>query len=272
MEYDLSMPTVWANKSSEGLFLSKKTKKRGETMAEGRIFKIESMGLVDGPGIRMVIFFQGCPLRCKFCHNPESHSFTGGQTISTEELMKKILRFKPYFDRSGGGVTFSGGEPLAQDVFLLEILKACKRENIHTCLDTSGVGKGNYKEILSLCDMVLYDVKATDNNAYKKICGRDIKETEDFLKALDESNSKIIVRQVVIPDINDNDEYMSNLKKYIKEKIPRTSKVELLPYHKLGEHKYKELGLISPLAETSPMDKGRAEKLWEKHFKNMEDK
>ena len=150
MEYDLYAPTVWANKSSEGLFLSKKTKKRGEQMAEGKIFKIESMGLVDGPGIRMVVFFQGCPLRCKFCHNPESHSFSGGQKVSTEELMKKILRFKPYFDRSGGGVTFSGGEPLVQDVFLLEMLKACKRENIHTCLDTSGVGKGNYKEILSL--------------------------------------------------------------------------------------------------------------------------
>jgi len=241
-------------------------------LAEGRIFKIESMGLVDGPGIRMVIFFQGCPLRCKFCHNPESHLFSGGEIVSSEELLKKILRFRPYFERSGGGVTFSGGEPLLQDDFLLEILKACKKEGIHTCLDTSGAGKGNYDEILSLCDTVLYDVKATESSLYKDICGGNIEETENFLKALNKSSAEIIIRQVVIPGINDNDEYMKGLKKYIKQNIPRASKVELLPYHKLGEHKYSELGLVSPLLKTEPMNKDIAKKLWEKYFKNMEEK
>ena len=240
-------------------------------MAEGRIFKIESMGLLDGPGIRMVIFFQGCPLRCKFCHNPESHLFSGGEVVSSEELLKKILRYRPYFERSGGGVTFSGGEPLFQDDFLLEMLKMCKKEGIHTCLDTSGTGKGNYDEILSFCDTVLYDVKATESSLYKKICEGNIEKTEEFLKALNKSNAEIIVRQVVIPGINDNDEYMKGLKKYIKQNIPRSSKVELLPYHKLGEHKYKELGLVSPLLETEPMNKDVAKKLWKKHFKDMEE-
>ena len=240
-------------------------------MTEGKIFQIESMGLVDGPGIRTVIFFQGCPLRCKFCHNPESQPFCGGEKVSSAALMKKILRFRPYFERSGG-VTFSGGEPLLQPEFLLEMLQSCRKEGINTCLDTSGVGTGDYKEILSLCDTVLYDVKAINNAAYKDLCGADISETEKFQLALNESNAKIIVRQVVIPKINDNDEYMTDLKNYIKKNIPRASGVELLPYHKMGEHKYKKLGASPPLADTEPMDRKVTEKLWEKHFKDMEEK
>ena len=105
-------------------------------MAEGRIMSIESMGLVDGPGIRFVVFMQGCMLRCRFCHNPDSWNKNCGETISSDELMRRIIRFRPYFERSGGGVTFSGGEPLLQKDFLLEMLKRCKAENIHTCLDT----------------------------------------------------------------------------------------------------------------------------------------
>lgn len=237
-------------------------------MTKGRIFRFESMGLVDGPGIRTVIFFQGCRLRCKFCHNPESHCLSGGMEVSPEELMKKILKFRPYFERSGGGVTFSGGEPLLQPEFLLEMLKACKKEGIHTCLDTSGVGAGDYEEILSLCDLVLYDVKAIEPEKYKFLCGGDISKTEKFLGALRSSKAKITVRQVVIPGINDTDEYMESLKKYIYMKIPGASETELLPYHKMGEHKYKEAGLASPLAQTEPMDKERLKALWKKHFKN----
>lgn len=236
-------------------------------MAEGKIFAFESMGLVDGPGIRTVIFFQGCPLRCCFCHNPESHG-EGGKTVTTKQLMKKILRFRPYFKRSGGGVTFSGGEPLLQREFLLDMLKACKKEGIHTCLDTSGAGVGGYEEILSLTDLVLYDVKATDEQSYYKICGSDISETEKFLKALDKSSAKIIVRQVVIPGINDTGEYMEKLKAYISEKIPRASAVELLPYHNMADHKYKKLGLLYPLKGVPAMDKEKTEALQKKYFEN----
>lgn len=241
-------------------------------MTCGRIFKIESMGLVDGPGIRVVVFFQGCPLRCKFCHNPESHDLSGGETVTVDALIKKILRFRPYFDRSGGGVTLSGGEPLMQPEFLLKILKALKKENIHTCLDTSGGCGKNFDEILSFVDTVLYDVKAKDSESYKSLCGGDIFFTEKFLSSLNRSNAEVIVRQVVIPGINDNDDYMTGLKNYISEKIPRAKKVELLPFHKMGEHKYKELGIDCPFENIPAMNKDLCKSLWERHFKDMEDR
>lgn len=235
----------------------------------GNIFSIESMGLVDGPGIRCVVFMSGCPLRCAFCHNPESWDESGKMSISPDELLKKVLKFKPYFDRSGGGVTFSGGEPLMQPEFLIKCLSLLKKEGIHTALDTSGVGDERYFEkILSLCDMVLYDVKATDDASYKKLCKGDIRITESFQRALDKSAAKIIVRQVVIPRINDTDEYMKNLKEYIKTNLPRCEKVELLPFHKSGEHKYKAMGKTFPLADTEEMTKERTE-YFMKYFEDI---
>ncbi len=240
-------------------------------MTEGKIFAIESMGLVDGPGIRTVVFFQGCPLRCAFCHNPESREGTGGETVTVPSLMKKILRFRPYFEKSGGGVTLSGGEPLLQKDFLLEFLSALKKEGIHTCLDTSGAAYGDFGEILSLTDLVLYDVKAIDSAGYKKLCCGDISVTEDFLRQLDKSTAKIIVRQVVVPGISDSDEYMTKLSDYIRRKIPRAAAVELLPYHRLGEHKYKKLGIKYPLDGVPAMDKDKTKALWEKHFKAWEE-
>ena len=212
-------------------------------MVKGRILSVETMGLVDGPGIRVVVFMQGCGLRCSFCHNPDSWDFCGGEEVTSDELMKKILRFRPYFERSGGGVTFSGGEPLLQGEFLLEMLKRCRQENIHTCIDTAGVGNGDYDEILSYTDLVLYDVKAIDSESYKKLCGTDIEHTEKFQQALNRNNVKTIVRQVVVPGVNDNDEYMLKLKEYINKNISVAVGVELLPYHKMGEHKYSALGM-----------------------------
>lgn len=234
----------------------------------GVIYAVESMGLVDGPGIRYVVFFQGCSLRCKFCHNPDSQSFSGKE-ISSEELIEKIKRFIPYFNKSGGGVTFSGGEPLMQPEFLLEMLRKCKDNNIHTCLDTAGVGIGMYDEILNLCDLVLYDIKAIDNSSYSFICGKNISETERFQKALVKSGVKTVVRQVVIPGINDNDEYMQKLSEYIKVNLPGTTDVELLPYHLMGEHKYKKMNIPMPLEGIPAMDKEKTQRLWEKYFKNL---
>lgn len=235
-------------------------------MAQGRIMSVETMGLVDGPGIRTVIFMQGCTLRCRFCHNPDSWSLAEGENMSSDTLMSKILRFRPYFERSGGGVTFSGGEPLLQPVFLLEMLKRCREENIRTCIDTAGVGYGDYDEILRFTDLVLYDVKATDKDAYFKICGGDISETEKFQNAMKRSKSRVIVRQVVIPGINDSDKYMEKLKKYIEENIPGTEKVELLPYHLLGKHKYKNLGIPEMLEGVPAMDEGRTAAFYDKYF------
>ncbi len=233
---------------------------------QGRILSIESMGLVDGPGIRTVVFLSGCALRCQFCHNPDSWSLHGGEVYDSEQIIKKLLRFRPYFKRSGGGVTFSGGEPLLQPQFLLSLLKRCKEEKIHTCIDTAGVGLGDYDEILSYCDLVLYDVKAITPEKYRALCGREITETEEFLTALRLSKVPAIVRQVVLPNYNDSDEYMRSLSSYVEEKVPTAVKVELLPYHRLGVHKYKNLKIDYPLEELPAMDERLAKELEKKYF------
>jgi len=239
-------------------------------MQSGKVYAIESMGLVDGPGIRVVVFFQGCPLSCKFCHNPDSQSFDGGRVMTTKEIIDKIVRFRPYFERSGGGVTFSGGEPLLQKDFLIELLQECKKLGIHTCLDTSGVGIGGYDEILSLTDLVLYDVKATDERSYEQICGlKSMSETNLFQIALAKSKVQTIVRQVVIPGINDTDKYMRQLKNYIKDNIPTAIKVELLAYHKLGSYKYANIGKMDPLYSIPAMDPVKTNELWEKYFRHI---
>ena len=132
----------------------------------GYIHSMESMGLVDGPGVRAVVFLQGCPLRCRYCHNPDTQC-GGGRPVEDGTLVRRLLRFRSYFDRSGGGVTFSGGEPLAQPDFLLACLRRLKAEGVHTCLDTSGAGRGIYGEILAHTDLVLYDVKHHEPAGYK---------------------------------------------------------------------------------------------------------
>ncbi|MBR2404606.1 MAG: pyruvate formate lyase-activating protein [Clostridia bacterium] len=239
-------------------------------MAKGRIHSIESMGLVDGPGIRTVVFFQGCALRCLFCHNPDSWDFSGGKEVTADEIVAKVLRFRPYFDRSGGGVTFSGGEPLMQPKFLLELLAKCRHHGIHTCLDTSGVGLGDYDEILNLCDLVLYDIKALDGADYKKMCSLGIERTLEFVEALKRIKPATIVRQVVVPGINDTDEYMRALKEYIAKELPFAQSVELLSFHKMGEHKYKKLGIAAPLAHIEAMDREKTQILWDKYFSKGE--
>ncbi len=241
-------------------------------MAKGRVFLIETMGLVDGPGIRVVVFLQGCALRCAFCHNPESHAPSGGEEVDSNQVVNKILRFRPYFSRSGGGVTFSGGEPLLQPEFLIDCLKLCKEEGIHTCIDTAGVGEEEYfDEILSLTDLVLYDVKAVDKDAYKELTGGDISRTEGFQSALKRAKTQVIVRQVVMPGVNDTDEYMTELKQYITKNVPGAVKVELLPYHTLGEHKYKDKKREYRLAGMPAMDEKKAARLWQKYFEKSED-
>ena len=235
----------------------------------GRVSSIETMGLVDGPGIRAVIFLAGCKLRCLYCHNPESWNISGGKEMSAFEIIEKISRLKPYFDRSGGGVTVSGGEPLLQPDFLIELLRGFRERGIHTCIDTAGVGLGDYEQILSLTDLVLYDVKATDKSSYESICRGDIEKTELFLRALKKSLTPTIVRQVVVPGINDSDEYMLSLKDYIRKNIPSAVSVELLPYHTLGAHKYRALGIPEPLDGLPQMDKALCEELWRRHFSDF---
>ena len=208
----------------------------------GRISSIESMGLLDGPGIRFVAFLQGCKLRCKYCHNPETWNVNGrSQITSPEELIKKISRFKNYFG-TDGGVTFSGGEPLLQPEFLLECLKLCKKENIHTCIDTAGVGFGEYDEILDYTDFVILDIKAVDEGEYRELTGQDIKYFNQFLSVTQRKNKKLWLRQVIVPNMNDDREHIVALCEFAK-KLKNVEKVELLPYKTIGVHKYRDLNI-----------------------------
>ena len=230
---------------------------------EGYIHSIETMGLVDGPGIRIVIFMQGCPLRCIFCHNPETWNNKSKNKMTSKQIVDEIRKYRPYIE-IGGGVTFSGGEPLYQSEFLLEMLTMCKKAGIHTCIDTSGTGydKKYLDEILKRTDLVILDIKAIDENSYKKITGKEITEFNYFVDKILEHNKKIWLRQVIIPKINDTEEYILNLKEYIK-KFKNVEKIELLPYHTLGKEKYEKLNIKYRLNDTLDMDKEKCKKLQE---------
>jgi pyruvate formate lyase activating enzyme len=229
-------------------------------MITGKIKQIETMGLVDGPGIRVVIFMQGCPLRCLFCHNPEMQEFDGGITYTPQDVLKIILRYKNYFG-SEGGVTFSGGEPLAQPEFLLECLKLCKEANINTCLDTSGVGNIKFNDkILSFVDLVILDIKALTNEKYKEMTNLSIDKNLEFLDLCQKLNKKLWLRNVIVPGINDTESYIESLAEFIKP-LKNVEKVELLPYHTMGKIKYEKLNRQYKLINTLPMDSNTCKNL-----------
>lgn len=229
-------------------------------MVKGRIHSIESMGLVDGPGIRTVVFLQGCALRCAYCHNPDTWSLTGGSEIDSGELLAKLLKFKPYYKSSGGGVTFSGGEPLLQPAFLLEMLKLCRESGIHTAVDTAGFGLGDYEEILSYTDLVLLDIKHSTEEGYRSLVCGEMSKVLEFIDALNRSEAKVWVRHVVVPGITDSPEHILRLRELIKN-IRNVVKVELLPYHTMGEGKYAALGIPYSLEGVPPMDKEKVREL-----------
>jgi pyruvate formate lyase activating enzyme len=229
-------------------------------MTFGKIHSIESMGLVDGPGVRTVVFLQGCALRCAYCHNPDTWSLEGGTLTSSEDLLKKLIKFKPYYESSGGGVTFSGGEPLLQPEFLKEMLKLCKENHIHTAVDTAGFGLGDYDEILKYADLVILDIKHSTAEGYAYLVSGDKKKLDEFLTALSHSSAKVWIRHVVVPGVTDSKEHILKLKEIIKN-IKNVEKIELLPYHTLGVSKYKKLGIPYRLEGTPPMDKSLTEEL-----------
>lgn len=225
----------------------------------GYLNSIETMGLVDGPGVRFVAFLSGCKLRCLFCHNPETWKVQNTDLKMTpEELVAKIKRYLPYYNN--GGVTFSGGEPLLQKDFLLECLKLLKQENIHTAIDTAGVGNGDYEEILKYVDLVILDIKSVDEKEYKYLTGRDMTEFYKFLEVCQTLNKKMWIRQVIVPGINDTVDNVLKLNKFLS-KIKNVEKVELLPYHTLGNDKYKKLGIDYQLKEVKDLSNERIEEL-----------
>jgi len=234
-------------------------------MIKGSVDSIESMGLVDGPGIRAVVFLTGCKLRCKYCHNPESW-VKREDNYTAEDVLKKVLRFKPYFKRNNGGVTFSGGEPLLQEDFLIETCKLLKQENIHIALDTAGIGNGKYEEILENIDLILFDVKHITSEGYKDLTGGNLNEVFDFLLVANKMQKKFWIRQVIVPGIMDNEAYIERLNNFIKTHIIASNieKIEFLPYHTLGKEKYEKMGIDYPFKDLEEMDKEKCEELYNK--------
>jgi len=237
------------------------------------IASIETFSTVDGPGIRTVIFFNECKLRCIYCHNPEMW-VRGYENYTVDELVKKIVQNKEYFG-SGGGVTFSGGEPLLQNEFLIQVCKKLKKENIHIAIDTCGVGYCNYEEILKYVDLIIFDIKHTSYDGYKEVTRIDTKEYETFLSIANKLNKKFWIRRVIVPGIMDNDNYLNSLNTYIKNNfnIDNIEKIEFLPYHKLGSEKYIKLNIPYPCQNIPEMDKYECENLYNifiNIFKNIE--
>ena len=225
---------------------------------KGKITDIETMGLVDGPNMRLVLFLAGCKLRCLYCHNPETWNFNGVKEITSEEVLNMYNKYKIYYG-DNGGVTFSGGDPLIQSDFILETIKLLKANGIHTAIDTAGVGE-NYDEILKLVDLVILDVKAVNAAEYKFITGREITDFNLFLQKCVSLDKKLWIRQVIVPNINDDEEHIFKLKEFIKN-IPNVEKIELLPYHSMAKEKYKKLGISYRLEDTADMNKDRCKEL-----------
>lgn len=215
----------------------------------GRINSIQSLGTVDGPGVRYVVFLQGCNLRCCCCHNPETWE-RNGKEISAQEIVNKLLRFKEYFNNKGG-ITLSGGEPLLQPLFAKEIFSLCHQNNINTCLDTSGsIINNDVLELLDVTDFCLLDIKYHTEELYRKNVGCSLSSVLSFLECLQQKNINTTLRQVIIPSINDSKENILFLKS-LKERFSCVKKLELLPFKKICQAKYDNLKINFPFANMS---------------------
>lgn len=226
----------------------------------GFIHSFESFGTVDGPGIRFVVFMQGCPMRCLYCHNPDTWAGGSGKSITAEEVAQTALKYKSYFT-GGGGVTVSGGEPLLQADFVTELFKILKKQGVHTALDTSGImfnpGEPHkFDGLLSVTDLVLLDIKHIDETEHEKLTKHSNKNVLAFAKYLSNIGKPVWIRHVLVPQITDNDEYLNRLAEFIST-LETVERVEVLPYHNMGEVKYKKLGLDYPLKGTEPPAKER---------------
>ncbi len=215
---------------------------------EGRVSSIQSMGTVDGPGVRFVVFMQGCNLRCACCHNPETWEMEGGTAYTAEAMYEKAARYRSYFGKQGG-ITLSGGEPLLQTAFAKKLFALCREGEIHTCLDTSGsLFNPEVSDLLSLTDYVLLDIKYTTDALYRKYVGCGIEAPLRFLGELEKRDIKTALRQVIIPGLNDNRENIEALKN-LQGQHTCVEKIELLPFRKICTSKYDALGISFPLAE-----------------------
>lgn len=214
----------------------------------GKVHSIQSLGTLDGPGVRFVVFLQGCTLRCKCCHNPDTWNMSDGKEYTADEIVSKAMNFREYFGREGG-ITLSGGEPLSQADFAREVFLKCHREGINTCLDTSGsILNEKIKGLLKHTDRVLLDIKYTTDELYRENVGCSIRAPLEFLDYLNQKNIPTTLRQVIIPTVNDCKDNILCLKE-IAQAHACVDKIELLPFRKICQVKYDKLGIEFPFGD-----------------------
>lgn len=226
---------------------------------EGIIHSTESFGSVDGPGIRFIIFVQGCKMRCQFCHNPDTWNLTSDNafTATAEEMLNKALRYRSYW-KDTGGITVSGGEPLLQIDFLTELFRLAKEQGVNTCIDTAGGPFtfeepffSKFEELMKYTDLLLLDIKHIDNEAHKKLTGIDNEHILAMAEYLSKINKPIWIRHVLVPGINDSDEYLGRLYDFLKT-LNNIQRIDILPYHTFGVEKWKILGIPYKLEGVNP--------------------
>ncbi len=229
---------------------------------QGRIHSLESFGTVDGPGTRFVVFVQGCPMRCAYCHNPDTWAMTGGTMMEPEYIFEQYKRNEPFY--KGGGITVTGGEPLMQVDFLIDLFTICKANNVHTCIDTSGIA---YKpdntafiekldKLMALTDLVMLDIKHIDPKKHKELTAQPNDGILAFASYLAKRNVDVWIRHVVVPGITDDDKYLFDLGYFIGG-LSNLKALDVLPYHTMGENKYEKLGIDYKLAGVPAMDKNK---------------
>ena len=229
-------------------------------MIKGRVHSFQSLGTVDGPGIRFVVFMQGCNLRCGCCHNPDTWDMSQGTEYTAEEIIAKVLRFREYFGEKGG-ITLSGGEPLLQSDFAYEVFKLCHENGINTCLDTSGsILNDSVKKLLTVTDRVLLDIKYADDELYHKYVGCSLEKPLEFLSYLNEQSVPVTLRQVIIPTLNDTAENIFFLNK-LSKKYSCVDKTELLSFRKICQVKYDEMKIDFPFKDIPVPQKDLMQKL-----------
>lgn len=232
-------------------------------MAEGYVHSTETFGAADGPGVRFIIFMEGCHFRCKYCHNPDTWAGKGEKTTS-EEMFKKAIRYKTYW-KKGGGITVSGGEPLLQMDFLIDLFKMAKEQNVSTCIDTAGEPFtfaepffSKFEELMKYTDLLLLDIKEIDPVRHKKITGFDNKNILEMAKYLSDINKPVWIRHVLVPTLSDFDEDLIKLREFL-DTLNNVERVDVLPYHTLGVYKWKELGIKYDIEDVCPPSDERVE-------------
>lgn len=231
----------------------------------GYIHSIETFGTVDGPGVRFVVFFQGCPMRCQYCHNPDTWNMADGKEMAVDEILEKFQRNRAFYRT--GGITATGGEPMVQMDFLLELFTKAKERDIHTCLDTSGIlfaadrtgeAFAKMEKLMQVTDLVMLDIKHIEDMAHKELTGHSNTGILAFARYLDEIGKPVWIRHVVVPGITYKEESLKKLGEFLRT-LSNIEKLEVLPYHTMGEVKYEKLGIPYPLKGVPRLSKEEAQ-------------